>query len=63
MKACIRAGMGPCHGRSCGLTLTEIFATETGRDPREIGHLRLREPVKPITVGQMAELADAGKGG
>lgn len=60
MKAFTRAGMGPCQGRSCGLTLTALFAEQTGRDPQEIGHLRLRAPVKPITVGQMAGLADAG---
>ena len=58
MKAFTRAGMGPCQGRSCGLTLTALFAAETGRAPDEIGHLRLRAPVKPITVGQMAALGD-----
>jgi bacterioferritin-associated ferredoxin len=60
MKAFTRAGMGPCQGRSCGLTLTELFAEATGRDPDAIGHLRLRTPVKPITVGQMANLVDIG---
>ncbi|MCX7325930.1 MAG: FAD-dependent oxidoreductase [Hyphomicrobiales bacterium] len=59
MKAFTRAGMGPCQGRSCGLTLTELFAKQTGRSPQQVGHLRLRAPVKPITVGQMAGLADA----
>jgi NADPH-dependent 2,4-dienoyl-CoA reductase/sulfur reductase-like enzyme len=61
MKAFTRAGMGPCQGRSCGLTLTELFAEQTGRSPEDIGHLRLRAPVKPITVGQMAGLADTGQ--
>jgi thioredoxin reductase/bacterioferritin-associated ferredoxin len=60
MKAFTRTGMGPCQGRSCGLTLTELFAEATGRDPDAIGHLRLRAPVKPITVGQMANLVDVG---
>ncbi len=61
MKAFTRVGMGPCQGRSCGLTLTELFAEQTGQSPQQIGHLRLRAPVKPITVQQMAGLADAGK--
>lgn len=62
MKAFTRAGMGPCQGRSCGLTLTELFAEQTGQSPQEVGHLRLRAPVKPITVRQMAGLADAEQG-
>lgn len=62
LKAFTRAGMGPCQGRSCGLTLTALFAEQTGRQPDEVGHLRLRAPVKPITVGQMAGLADTGVG-
>ncbi|CAN1549794.1 HcaD Uncharacterized NAD(FAD)-dependent dehydrogenases [Rhabdaerophilaceae bacterium] len=62
MKAFTRAGMGPCQGRSCGLTLTALFADQTGRLPESIGHLRLRAPVKPITVGQMAGLAQSEVG-
>lgn len=60
MKAFTRAGMGPCQGRSCGLTLTELFAAQTDQEPQMIGHLRLRAPVKPVTVAQMAGLAEAG---
>lgn len=52
-----RAGMGPCQGRLCGLTICETMAAEAGRSPGEIGHMRLRAPVKPVTVGAMAALA------
>ncbi|HRK23449.1 MAG TPA: NAD(P)/FAD-dependent oxidoreductase [Beijerinckiaceae bacterium] len=56
LKVFSRAGMGPCQGRSCGLTLTELFAEQSGHSAQAIGHLRLRAPVKPVTVGQMAGL-------
>ena len=56
LKIFLRAGMGPCQGRMCGLTVTEILADAHGRPPAEIGHYRLRPPVKPITVGELASL-------
>jgi thioredoxin reductase len=59
LKAFLRAGMGPCQGRLCGLTVTEIMAQASGRSPAEIGHFRLRIPVKPVTVGEFASLDEA----
>jgi len=56
LKAYCRAGMGPCQGRLCGLTVTELIASARGRDPAEIGHYRLRAPVKPITLAELAAL-------
>lgn len=53
-----RAGMGPCQGRLCGLTVCETMAAETGREPDEIGYMRIRMPVKPVTVAAMAALAN-----
>lgn len=51
-----RAGMGPCQGRLCGLTVCETMAAEAGLSPDEIGYMRVRTPVKPVTVGAMATL-------
>jgi NADPH-dependent 2,4-dienoyl-CoA reductase/sulfur reductase-like enzyme len=56
-KAFTRAGMGPCQGRLCALTVTAIMAQATGLPPDEIGHARLRPPVKPVTLGEIAALA------
>jgi bacterioferritin-associated ferredoxin len=56
LKAYLRCGMGPCQGRLCGLTVTEILADAHGRSPDEVGYYRLRPPVKPITVGELASL-------
>ncbi|MBM3620363.1 MAG: FAD-dependent oxidoreductase [Alphaproteobacteria bacterium] len=56
LKAYLRCGMGPCQGRLCGLTVTELIARARGKTPDEIGHYRLRPPVKPITVAELASL-------
>jgi thioredoxin reductase/bacterioferritin-associated ferredoxin len=60
VKAFSRAGMGPCQGRQCGLTSCEIMADTLDKTPAEIGHMRIRSPVKPITVRQMAGLTAQG---
>jgi NADPH-dependent 2,4-dienoyl-CoA reductase/sulfur reductase-like enzyme len=54
LKAYRRAGMGPCQGRLCGLTVTELMAQARGKSPQEIGYYRLRAPVKPITLAELA---------
>ncbi|MEQ9694982.1 NAD(P)/FAD-dependent oxidoreductase [Shimia sp. SDUM112013] len=56
VKAETRAGMGPCQGRMCGLTLTHLLSEQTGIPPDEIPALRARSPVKPVTLGALAEL-------
>ncbi|MGC1579690.1 MAG: (2Fe-2S)-binding protein, partial [Beijerinckiaceae bacterium] len=56
MKAFTRCGMGPCQGRLCGLTVTEMIAEARGLSPAEIGYYRLRPPVKPVTLAEIAAL-------
>jgi NADPH-dependent 2,4-dienoyl-CoA reductase/sulfur reductase-like enzyme len=56
MKAFLRCGMGPCQGRLCGLTVTELIARARGVAPSQVGHYRLRPPVKPTTLGELAGL-------
>jgi NADPH-dependent 2,4-dienoyl-CoA reductase/sulfur reductase-like enzyme len=56
MKVFLRCGMGPCQGRLCGLTVTELIAEGRGISPEDVGYYRLRPPVKPITVGELAAL-------
>ena len=56
VKAQTRAGMGPCQGRMCGLTIAEIIAASRQAPLAEVGHLRVRPPLKPITLGQLANL-------
>ena len=55
-KIATRAGMGPCQGRQCGLSLTRLVAEMHGGKPEEIGFLRVRPPLKPLTLGELAAL-------
>jgi NADPH-dependent 2,4-dienoyl-CoA reductase/sulfur reductase-like enzyme len=50
-KAFGRCGMGPCQGRLCGLTVTEIIAQARGTMPDEVGYYRVRPPIKPVMLG------------
>jgi thioredoxin reductase/bacterioferritin-associated ferredoxin len=57
IKSRTRCGMGPCQGRYCGLTVSEIIAAETGREISGVGYFRLRPPVKPLPISAILELA------
>ncbi len=56
MKSFTRCGMGPCQGRLCGLTVVELIAECRGVPVSEVGYYRIRSPVKPVTVGEIAGL-------
>ncbi|MFK7862175.1 MAG: FAD-dependent oxidoreductase [Granulosicoccus sp.] len=55
-KAFGRSGMGPCQGRYCDLTVTEILAAETLQSQDAVGSYRIRAPLKPVTLAEMASL-------
>jgi len=55
-KAYGRCGMGPCQGRYCGLTVTELLAEANGTSAAEVGYYRIRAPLKPIALGELADL-------
>ena len=57
-KVFSRCGMGPCQGRNCGLAVTEILAAEHGLTQDEVGSFRIRAPLKPVTLGELAGLAE-----
>lgn len=58
VKAFTRAGMGPCQGRQCGYTVTRILADAEGRSAAEVGFYRIRPPLKPVTLGELAALQE-----
>jgi thioredoxin reductase/bacterioferritin-associated ferredoxin len=49
-----RCGMGPCQGRLCGLTVTEVIADARKVSPASVGYYRIRPPIKPLTLGELA---------
>ncbi len=55
-KAFTRCGMGPCQGRLCGLTAAAVIASARGRSPAEVGHQKVRPPLAPVTLGDLAAL-------
>ena len=59
-KAFTRCGMGPCQGRMCATVVSEIFAGRRHAGVGEVGHYRVRPPVKPVTVGELAGLEGTG---
>ncbi|KAB2776127.1 NAD(P)-binding protein [Brucella anthropi] len=56
LKTMFRCGMGPCQGRMCSSTVTEILAEVQNRAPQTVGFYRLRTPVKPVPLCEIAAL-------
>ena len=56
LKSFSRCGMGPCQGRLCGLTVSELIADRTGLPVSEVGYYRLRPPIKPLLLAELADL-------
>ena len=56
LKSFCRAGMGPCQGRFCGLTVQELIAKQTKRPAADVGYYRLRPPIKPLRLEELANL-------
>lgn len=56
-KAFGRVGMGPCQGRYCGLSVTMLLAEAHARTPDDIGYYRIRPPLKPVTLGELAAMS------
>ena len=55
-KSLLRCGMGPCQGRLCGLTVSEIIASERHVSLAEIDYYRIRPPLKPLQLSELAAL-------
>ncbi len=62
LKSFSRCGMGPCQGRFCGLTVTELIADILNKPVNDVGYYRLRPPIKPLLLQELANLnSDAEK--
>ena len=58
LKSFSRAGMGRCQGRMCGLTVQKMISDHNNQSEDKTGYYRLRPPIRPLTVGELAALAD-----
>jgi NADPH-dependent 2,4-dienoyl-CoA reductase/sulfur reductase-like enzyme len=59
LKAYTRCGMGPCQGRMCGATAASVLAAARNVPEATIEPYRTRFPSKPLTVGELAAMAEA----
>ena len=57
LKSYCRAGLGRCQGRMCALTIQKMIHNHNGGSEEKIGYLRIRPPIRPLTVGELASLA------
>lgn len=56
VKFISRCGMGPCQGRQCAQAVAHIVAAETGQPISSGDFYKVRPPVKPLSLGQLASL-------
>ena len=57
-KAFLRCGMGVCQGRMCGASVTEVMSQALGKAPSDVGSYRIRPPIKPLSLSEIASLSD-----
>ena len=56
IKRRCRCGMGPCQGRLCGTTVTQIVAEARGSAPEGGDYYSIRAPLKPVSIGEISTL-------
>ena len=54
LKAFSRCGMGNCQGRYCGHSVVNLIADVRDLTPEEVGYYRIRSPIKPVTLEEIA---------
>ena len=42
----------------CGLTVAELIAEARGETVEDVGYYRIRPPIKPVTLGELASMTD-----
>ena len=56
VKSYSRCGMGPCQGRFCGPTVSELIAGQLKKPVNKVGYYRLRPPLKPLLLNELITL-------
>ncbi|MCP5072891.1 MAG: FAD-dependent oxidoreductase [Rhodobacteraceae bacterium] len=56
VKSLGRIGMGQCQGRYCGLLAAQVIADARGVSAKDVGYFRLRPPLKPLSMAELASL-------
>ncbi|WP_432472517.1 FAD-dependent oxidoreductase [Amphritea sp. HPY] len=58
LKSQTRCGMGPCQGRMCGHTVSELLADWRQQPVSEVGYYRLRSPMRLVTLQELSRFTD-----
>jgi D-hydroxyproline dehydrogenase subunit alpha len=61
VKAYTRAGMGPCQGKNCQRQIAAMIAARVGAPVGSVLLATPRMPVRPVSMGQMADHDIVGK--
>ncbi|WP_243633871.1 NAD(P)/FAD-dependent oxidoreductase [Motiliproteus coralliicola] len=57
LKMMSRCGMGPCQGRQCGHTVSELLASWRGERVDEVGYYRLRSPMRLLNLTELGRFS------
>ena len=60
IKRATRAGMGPCQGRNCRQLIAQELSKIYGVPMEEVLMPTFRAPVKPISMGALADAREKG---
>lgn len=55
LKMMSRCGMGPCQGRQCGHTVSELLAQWRGESIKQVGYYRLRSPMRLLSLVELSQ--------
>ncbi|WP_461537289.1 FAD-dependent oxidoreductase [Spongorhabdus nitratireducens] len=58
LKGMTRCGMGPCQGRQCGHTVSELLAQWRNQPVADVGYYRLRSPMKLLSLTEMSAFSE-----
>ncbi len=59
IKFLTRCGMGPCQGRQCNNAVSQLVAHELNVDMMTAEGYRIRPPIRPLSIAQLAALEGA----
>ncbi|QUY45931.1 FAD-dependent oxidoreductase (plasmid) [Acaryochloris sp. 'Moss Beach'] len=59
VKFFLRCGMGPCQGRQCASVVAHMVAAENKRPVSDYPPFRVRPPIRPLSIAQLADLGGA----
>lgn len=57
LKGMTRCGMGPCQGRQCGHTVSELLAQWRGIPVGDVGYYRLRSPMRLLNLEELGHFS------